>query len=80
MPMIIPTYVYIFSFDRAPFASPKRKALGSYRDDSEEKEMAIALKEALEATVCMVSYQFHIAQSIGKDILPWWEIQINFLK
>merc|ERR1719436_2407467 len=44
------------SFERAPFASPKRKGAGSYRDDSEEKEMAIALKEALEATVCMHLY------------------------
>ena len=44
------------SFSRAPFASPQRKAPGSSVDDSEEKEMAIALKEALEATICMVSF------------------------
>jgi len=44
------------SFSRAPFASPKRQAPGSNTDDSEEKEMAIALKEALEATVCMHLY------------------------
>ena len=43
------------SFERAPFAAPKRQGKSSNRDDSEEKEMAIALKEALEATVCMVS-------------------------
>ena len=46
--------ILFFSFSRAPFASPKRQAPGSNTDDSEEKEMAIALKEALEATVCMV--------------------------
>merc|ERR1712223_1337390 len=44
------------SFSRAPFASPKRQAPGSNTDDSEEKEMAIALKEALEATVWMHLY------------------------
>lgn len=44
------------SFIRAPFASPKRQASGSNVDDSEEKEIAIALKEALEATVCMHLY------------------------
>jgi len=44
------------SFSRAPFASPQRKAPGSSADDSEEKEMAIALKEALEATICMHLY------------------------
>ena len=51
------------SFSRAPFASPQRKASGSV-DDSEEKEMAIALKEALEATICMVS--FLVSKELGK--------------
>merc|ERR1739844_624800 len=44
------------SFDRAPFASPKRLGYGNSRDESEEKELAITLKEALEATVCMHLY------------------------
>ena len=44
-----------FRFDRAPYASPKRQDPGNRGDEAEEKEMAIALKEALEATVCMVS-------------------------
>lgn len=44
------------SFDRAPFASPKRLGYGNNRDESEEKELAITLKEALEATVCMHLY------------------------
>ena len=52
------------SFSRAPFASPQRKAPGSSVDDSEEKEMAIALKEALEATICMVS--FLVSKELGK--------------
>ena len=46
------------SFSRTPFASPTRQAFGNNIDDSEEKEIAIALKEALEATVCMVTI-FH---------------------
>ena len=54
----VPTDSYLikYSFDRAPFASPKRLGYGNNRDDSEEKELAITLKEALEATVCMVSH------------------------
>ena len=55
---------HISSFSRAPFASPQRKAPGSSVDDSEEKEMAIALKEALEATICMVSIL--ASKDIGK--------------
>ena len=57
---------HISSFSRAPFASPQRKAPGSSVDDSEEKEMAIALKEALEATICMVSIL--ASKDIGKIV------------
>ena len=43
------------TIERTPFSGSKRKAPGS-RGDLEEDEMSKLLSEALEATVCMVSF------------------------
>jgi len=52
------------TFERAPFASHQRRPQGPQNQDPEEDEVSMALGQALEATVCMVSktftmYQYH---------------------